>query len=1361
MSMYSANFPSIIRHACAEVLSKARSIGFNAGLRALGASGLLLATALSAPTQAFSQSVQFLPNANIVAGAPMGSTFTTYTGEGGPATSATFPGQLIASTMDPYGNIYITDSTGNAIRRVDAVTGIITTYAGGLAAGAAVCPGTNGDKSGTVVLGNGCPATQAVLNAPAGIRFFKGNLYIADAGDNEIRVVNSVTGIITNFAGTGAKGLITATGKPATSTPVSGPTDIVFDPSGNAFIPTGAGFPYIVRVDASTGTVTIIAGTGTATSTGDAGPATSATVETIVGIALDPQGNVYFSCTTPENVRKVNMSTGIISTYVGTSQLSTAGFSGDGGPSNMAQVQNPQRISIDASGNLYIADQANHRIRMVTAPAVGQTYGIINTIVGTGTPSDSPSGTLAINDKLNNPRDVDITPAGDLLIADGFNRRIKVVAPPVNFAGIAVDSTASANASVRVNTALTVGSYAVPASSKDFTSAAPTGTLAGTATPCIAGTALAANTICTVALQFSPLVAGEQGAPLEFIDATNNIYTLPLQGLGNAPAAAVLPGIINPIAGTGIAGNAGDNAPAISALLNSPTGVAFDSQGNYFFTDSANNEVREISAAGIITTIAGTGATGSSGDGGAATSATLNNPTGIAVDGAGNIYIADTNNNRIRLVSNGVISTFAGTGAACNRATIPTCGDGGTSALAQLSAPTGLFLTPSGLLYIADIGDNSIRTVGVRSTAMSTLAGTGSAGYSGDSGASATAQFSAPSAVAVDANGNIYVADTGNNAIRIIHNGTINTYAGSKTAGFSDGPAATALFSAPSGLAVDAAGTLFVADKTNNAIRRIANGQVVTVAGTTTAGLTGNGGNSLLATFSAPQGVGLDNNGNLVVVDRANNVLRSISVASSQLAFPATSPGTIGSPLNVTLSNSGNLPLTVASITLPAGFSEQASGSVDCNTASLVLAADASCQANIVFTPTAPQSYSGTAAIADNAQNQTSVQSIALSGTGMYVYTAAIQAPAQVTAGQAFSITVSVTNPNSVYQGTVAFTTSDPNAKAVLPAQYTFTAADNGSHTFTGVQLLTAGSQAITVADSSDSSITATANITVIGGPPSMLSIISGNSQTAGIGTTYTLPLTVEALDSLGNPSAGASVTFAGPVTGADVTFTGSATTFTFAGTTNARGLLATPLLVADGVTGTFAVTAITAGAPAVSFNLTNTSTVPSGFTLTSSPSTINSLPPGTSATTVVTITPVGGFNAPVNVSCAVGAAPLTTCSVSTSTVAPSGNGSPTTFSVTIATTGPSANAARTGSHAPVYAALFLVSFGFALRNRKRLRNITLALFCLTVIGGISGCATDYHASQTSPGTYNLTVTGTSGSTTNTVVIPFFVAGAP
>jgi hypothetical protein len=630
MSIYSGIFPSIGRHESARSFTSMRSASSNAEICFIGLSGLLLASALFAPMRAFSQNVQFLPDANIVAGAASGSTFTTYTGEGGPATSATFPGQLIASTMDSYGNIYITDSTGNAIRRVDAVTGIITTYAGGLAAGAAVCTSANGDKSGTVVLGDGCPATQAVLNAPAGIRFFKGNLYIADAGDSEVRVVNGVTGIISNFAGTGAKGLVTATGKPATSTPVSGPIDIVFDPAGDAFIPTGAGFPYILRVDAVTSNVSIVAGTGVATSTGDGGPATSATIETIAGIALDPQGNVYFSGTTPENIRKVNTTTGIISTYVGTSQLSAAGFSGDGGPSNMAQLQTPQRISIDAYGNLYIADQLNHRIRMVTAPAIGQTYGIISTIVGTGTPSDSPTGTIAINDNLNNPRDVDITPAGDLLIADGFNRRIKVVVPPVSFPGTALGSTATANAGVRVNTALTVGSFTVPASSQAFTSAAPTGTLNGTATPCTAGTTVVANTICKVVLTFSPKVAGQQGSPLQFIDSNNNVYTLPLEGLGNAPAAAVLPGIVNPIAGTGTPGNAGNNAPAMSALLNAPVAVAFDSLGNYFFTDSANNEVREISSAGVITTVAGTGTASFSGDGAAATSATLNNPTGIA-----------------------------------------------------------------------------------------------------------------------------------------------------------------------------------------------------------------------------------------------------------------------------------------------------------------------------------------------------------------------------------------------------------------------------------------------------------------------------------------------------------------------------------------------------------------------------------------------------------------------------------------------------------------------------------------------------------------------------------------------------------
>ena len=1316
----------------------------------------LAASLCLAPAAAPAQNVQFLPSVVVLAGVTAGNTGTTYSGEGGPATSATFGAAIIAAVQDSYGNTYVLDTFGTgttanpaaAVRRVDAVTGVITTYAGGSANGAAVCAVAKD------AIGNGCPATQATFNAPQGIRFYKGDLYIADTGNNEIRVVNGVTGIVSIYAGTSAKGL-TVPGLAATATVVTSPEDINFDAAGNGLTITANGFPYVLRIDAVTGLVSIVAGTGAAGTTGDGGLGTAATIQTPVGVTADPQGNVYFSSTTPQTIRKITIpagaTTGIISTYAGTT--GTKGSAGDGGPATSATLSGPGKIDFDALGNLYIADQTNAKVRIVNAA------GVISTYVGTGTAANSASGTVLTNANLNQVRGVAVNAAGDLVIADGFNRQAKLVTPPVNFPATAVGATAGANAGVRVNTALTEGRFNVPPGYSDFSSGPTT-----TPTVCGAGMAVAAGSVCIVPLTFSPTVAGTQGALLQFTDANGNAYTEALSGLGNAPAAAVLPGLVNPIAGTGTAGNTGNGGPATAARLNAPSAVAFDALGNYFFADTANNQVREVTLAGNITAVAGTGAPGFAGDGSAATSALLNAPSGLAVDGAGNVYIADTGNNRIRLVSNGTISTFAGTGIACNFL-ISTCGNGGPAAQALLNAPQGLFLTPSGVLYVADTGDNVIRTIGLRSTGIVTLAGTGVAGFSGDTSESAGAQFRAPRAVTVDNGGNIYVADTGNNAVRLIHNGTITTYAGATTAGFSDGASGISLFRAPSGLAVDAAGALYVADTGNHAIRRIALGQVLTVAGTGTAGFTGNGTNSNLATFSSPLGVGLDTAGNVVIADTGNNALRAIATASSSIAYPNTSPNTTSAPVTIALSDSGNQPLAVAGLAVPAGFAEQASGGTDCNAASLSLAPGASCQASLVFKPTNTQSYAGNAVITDNAQGAAAAaQTIALSGVGAYVYTAAISAPAQVTAGKAFSLTVSVTNPIAVYGGTVQFTTTDPSTKNVLPSQYTFTAADNGTHTFTGVLLSTAGTDMITVSDVATPSIKATAVVTVSGGPAASLVIVSGNLQTANIdsavGRAFTLPLVVEVLDSLGNPSAGASVTFTAPSTTADASFPGSTPT-TFTGTSNARGLVTSPLLTADQVTGTFAVTVTTTGAPSVAFSLTNTSSLAPGFAITSNPPSLNSVAPGTTATAVLTITPQGGFNAAVNVSC-VTSAPQTTCTLSAATVAASGNGTPTTFNLALATTGPATTAMLQRRQMPMYAGFVLLSLGVAFRKRRRIRNLALGLLCCLALGSIGGCgSSNLHADQTFPGTYSLQVTGTSGSISYTDTIPFYVAGAP
>ena len=688
---------------------------------------------------------------------------------------------------------------------------------------------------------------------------------------------------------------------------------------------------------------------------------------------------------------------------------------------------------------------------------------------------------------------------------------------------------------------------------------------------------------------FAPKTAGPTGAPVQFTDTLGDTYIEPLAGIGNAPVASLLPGLTSALAGTGGAGYTGDGAAATAAQLQGPRSIAVDALGNIFFADTSNNVVREIATSGTIDTVAGggtgtcSGSTNFIGDGCMPRQATLNAPAGLAIDGAGSLYIADTGNNRVRRVANGVITTFAGTGTAGY------LGDGGLPTSAQLKAPQGLFLTPAGALYIADTGNNVVRLVGVTQvvglsgpgTTISTVAGTGVAGFSGDGSNAQFAQLSRPSAVAVDTLGNVYIADSGNNRIRVLSSvvassttsagpcvlgtgvGTsfvcsnvISTFAGSGSTGSVNGAANLASFNNPTALAVDAAGDIYVAGTGSNAIRLLSAGQVSTIAGTGAAGSTGNGGASNLAAFSAPAGIALDHSGNILVADTGNNTLRSISSSSSGIAFPTISPGNTASS-TVSLVNSGNLPLAISSIMFPIGFSEQPSGGTDCNTASLTLAPSAACLANIVFSPTAVQSYSGNVTITDKSQSAANAtQAVAVSGVGAYTFTASISTATTVVAGTSQSITVSVKNPQANYTGTIQFTSSD--ARAVLPAPYTFTAADNSTHVFT-VTLKTAGAQTITIADTANASITASATTLVSGGPAASLIVLSGNNQTdtINVNANYSLPLTVEALDNLGNPSPGASVTLTAPASGATVTFNGSNT---FTGTTNALGQLSTPV---------------------------------------------------------------------------------------------------------------------------------------------------------------------------------------------------------
>ena len=315
-----------------------------------------------------------------------------------------------------------------------------------------------------------------------------------------------------------------------------------------------------------------------------------------------------------------------------------------------------------------------------------------------------------------------------------------------------------------------------------------------------------------------------------------------------------------------------------------PSGIATDRLGNLYISE-VYNRVRKVSAAsGVITTIAGDGQFGFSGDGGPASSATLNEPFGLAVDAYGNLFIADSGNNRIRkLASNGVITTVAGTGSGGGVTTF--AGDGGPAVSAYLNEPSGVAVDASGNLFIADSGvnggNNRIRKVSV-SGVITTIAGNGSYRYSGDGGPATAAQLQYPVGVAVDSSGNLFIADYFNSRIRRVSpNGLIDTVAGNGRYDFSgDGGRATAAsLRYPQSVAVDQAGNLFVADLITNRIRMVSvsSGIITTVAGNGNYGYSGDGGRATSASLNYPAGIAVDASGNLFIADQANHAIRKVS----------------------------------------------------------------------------------------------------------------------------------------------------------------------------------------------------------------------------------------------------------------------------------------------------------------------------------------------------------------------------------------------------------------------------------------------------------------------------------------------------
>ena len=734
-------------------------------------------------------------------------------------------------------------------------------------------------------------------------------------------------------------------------------------------------------------------------------------------------------------MREVNAA-GMITTAAGNG---TAGFSGDGDAAASAELKNPSGAAVDAAGNLYIADTSNNRIREVNAPT--------GSVVFPTTQVSSTSAAETIPLQIN---------------ADGTT--ITSIAAPVSQGG-----------------------------EQEYKIAA---------TGCALNTSLTIGTLCTVSVTFTPAYSGWRPVPLEVVSSAGT-FSFGMTGIGTAPQAALSPGIIATVPGTtgsffglygeiagGLtvdgAGNAyvatnaglyGDwvvkfaaGTGAITGFTNAGNGssdlslgLTIDSANNLYVANPNGYQVFAINLnSGAITNIAGNGTQGFSGDGGPATSAELNTPSGVAVDNAGNVYIADTWNNRIRKVSaaSGIITTVAGDGVQGYS------GDMGPATSAELTNPYGVAVDNEGHLYIADTYNNRIRRISLSNGIITTVAGTGTAGYSGDHGAATSAELNAPAAIAVDGAGDLYIADTDNNVLRMVNaTGTITTVAGNGTIGYSgdNGPATSAELFSPQG--VDGAGNLYVGD-----------------------------------TISAE-----------------TSGLRKVNVASSALNY-GNSPLGSTSTQTVAVTDIGNssltflLPTSGQNPSISAGFTQNVGSTcpqLSIGSIPATLASGSTCSLEIGFLPTAASSVTGTATIADDTLNTANEQVVQLSGTGQTVATTTTLNVTTPFIGETqISATILPTAGMAVPAGSVAFTvdgagqpavTLNGSGAAMLPSAVS-NALAVGSHTIAAVYSSSS-------ADFSDSNATRIFTVNPI--PPSIMVAPSSTSLSVAPGSSVTDTLTI------------------------------------------------------------------------------------------------------------------------------------------------------------------------------------------------------------------------------------------------------------
>jgi hypothetical protein len=830
-----------------------------------------------------------------LAGPPAGTISTV---AGNPAASglATSIGQAPgAVAVGPNGSLYISDETSNTVREIDSA-GVESTVAGN------GTPGYSGD---------GGPATGAELDNPEGTAIDAGgDLLIADTYNQRVRLVAGSTC--------------------STQCPY--------------------GLPSMTAGDIYT-----VAGGGSAHPP-DVGPATKAAIWA-GSVTVDAGGDLLIADTTANRVVLVAGSScssdcpyglaSMIEGYIYTVAGSANRDLGDGGPATTAVLAQPGDVAVDAGGDLLIADTGNNRVRLVAGSTCStdcpyglgsMTKGYIYTIAGDLNHGYSGDGGPATGAELENPTGVAVDGGGNLLIADTGNKRVRLVA-----------ASSCSTACPYGLTSMTAG---------DIYTVAGNGTAGYSGDGGPATSAEFADE--GIAAGGNLLIADQGNHRLRLVAATSCSTACPY-GL-----ASMTKGDIYTIAGNGTPGYSGDGGPATNAELAGPTNLAVDSGGDLLIADTSDSRVRLVAGAscasscpydltsmtkGDIYTVAGDGGFGFAGDGGPASSAELQSPEGVAVDAAGNLLIADTQNQLVRMVAGSSCASSCAYGLSsmtkgdiyriAGNAVRGYRGDSGPATSAELSDPASVAVDGAGDLLIADTRNELVRLVAGSSCASDcpygltsmtkgdiyAIAGGAGFGFAGDGGPATSAALDNPESIAVDTGGDLLIADEGNDRVRLVAGsscstacpygltamtkGYIYTIAGWGLSGGSSGdggPGTNAELDDPTSVAVDAGGDVLIADQANDRVQLVAGsscstgcpygltstieGDIYTVAGTGTAGYSGDGGPAAGAQLDSPEGVAIDGSDDLLIADTGNNRVREVAAGT---ASPSASPAGPGS----------------------------------------------------------------------------------------------------------------------------------------------------------------------------------------------------------------------------------------------------------------------------------------------------------------------------------------------------------------------------------------------------------------------------------------------------------------------------------